>query len=191
MPSAQLKDRSVVVVRLPQSDTPAAARSVHPAPASATVTMQIVPVANDSGEGDPISSSGSSDDDWMAAGLDAYLYAGTFFQATLGGYTPVAPDVFEISAAAEFDTYYAVPEYEPGALGFVDGPHETPTTLEAEWFDTRDTGNGTFQLVRLTIVLPPGLAPTLTPPDVDSPPLVAEINMLIAIRSGGDLFDFH
>jgi hypothetical protein len=128
-------------------------------------------------------------DDWTAAGLEAELQTGTFFQAALGGDEPPSPETIELSPATAFDTYYSVPEYEPGALGFAAGPDDTPTSLDADWFDTRDTGCGDYQLVRVTMVLPESLVPTVIPPPTG--PEIGNVLLLAGHLWGDSLYDFY
>lgn len=177
--------------------------------AHADVTMEIVPVPNCSGNGDPYEPEFSSrthhtfdllvhvpddpwgSDDWMGAGLYADLGIGTFFQATLGGLVPPSAEVIEQSPATEFDCYYTCPGFELGSMGFATPPIETPTSLYAEWYDTAYTGPGTFQLARLTIILPETLVLTFAQPVVGS--TVGWIEMLISAGDCGDglcPFDF-
>ena len=172
-----------------------------PPAARGGVSMGIVRVSNGAGNGDPYEPEFNSathhtfdllvhifnDDDWCAAGLEAELSLGTFFQATQNGYGPPPPEIVEMSPAAAFDTYYtsvgAQPSFCPTS------PQETPTSLFAEWYDTVDTGDGTFPLVRAPIILPHPLVGTHVTPRIGAQ--VGTLDMVIGVGStGGEIFPF-
>jgi hypothetical protein len=123
--------------------------------------------------------------DWSAAGIEAELYIGTFFQAALGGDIPPSPDTVALSPATAFDSYYSTFAFEQGVTDHVDfayGPEDTLTTLRADWFDTYDTGSGTFTLVRVTMIVPEAFIPTVLPPP--SGPLLGETSGIATHNCG-------
>ena len=65
--------------------------------------------------------------------------------------------------ALEYDSFFAAPAalFDNVNPGFASGPVWTDTTVSATWFDTPDTGDGTYTLARFTILAPGGSAGTL------------------------------
>jgi hypothetical protein len=102
----------------------------------------------------------SGDDDWTAINANALTAGGmTWYQHPFGNAdgTPPNPAFFGSFAALEFDSYWsAAAVINPGesgiAPGFAGVPVQTDTQLEANWFDTVVTGDGTFTLARYTFM---------------------------------------
>jgi hypothetical protein len=99
-------------------------------------------------------------DDWLASGIDGWLWDGpTWYYNYDAGLIP-DPDVFHIYPDAEFATYFTTPRNYPnsdvgGAMGLTaDGVHEpTFLHLSAWWDDTFDT-NGDYVVWQGTVLNP-------------------------------------
>ncbi len=106
--------------------------------------------------------------DWEYGGLEITLTTGEFYNhAVLGRDTQPAAALFASYAALEWDTYATTPFGESVPPTFVaasqfgqspgdpDGVPPTPapsnTFIKARWFDTGNTGPGTFKVARLTL----------------------------------------
>jgi hypothetical protein len=99
-------------------------------------------------------------DDWEATGMEATVTGATWYQAATNDGNPPDPALFPTAPDSQFTSYYTSPgdypnaDYNGAIVGFADGPHETPTLLQADWFDTINTGLGRFVLAQLTVVAP-------------------------------------
>ena len=111
-------------------------------PGTQTYDIQVT-VTDDAG--DPI-----DPDDWTAAGMEATL---------TGDCTFINDDIYNppIAGNPPYDSFFTSPEWFPntGNIGFVvfapGSPTEQAQYRFGEWYDTADTGAGTFVLNRLSV----------------------------------------
>jgi hypothetical protein len=124
----------------------------------------------------------ADDDDWTAAGLDASLTGGVFYQDPHNGHNPPNPDFFAAWPDLEYDSYYTSPgnypntDYDGTFVSF--DPWDTDTRLGADWFDTVDTGNGDFVIAQFTVL----------PDEPDW--VVTGLLLYAAADTGGQLFEY-
>ena len=134
-------------------------------------------------------------DDWTAGGLDVQLYGPVhFLQDAANDGDPPNPVFFTVPGFedSEYTSYFTSPGDYPntGYTGSVVGfayRDETATTMDVDFFDTIDAGNGDFYLVQLTIV----------PDNPDDPDFMNFGNwygegllQYAAVNTGGELFDY-
>jgi hypothetical protein len=126
--------------------------------ASADLSFSLVPVDNTNGDAeDPLFSTTwdtydmvvtvTGDDDWTAAeALITVDAPATIFQHPFenADQSPPNPAFFGAFPSLEFDSYFSA----PGGIGFASAAVVTPTSMEAAWFDTVDSGDGDFVLAR-------------------------------------------
>ena len=99
-------------------------------------------------------SAGLGADDWTAAGINATLSGGATFVNAETYNPPPVPIVGD-----PYDSFFTDPSLYPtvlgafGAVSFADPAAviETATQRFGEWYDTADTGNGTFTMHRLAV----------------------------------------
>jgi hypothetical protein len=129
--------------------------------ASADLSFSLVPVDNTNGDAeDPLFSTTwdtydmvvtvTGDDDWTAAeALITVDAPATIFQHPFenADQSPPNPAFFGAFPSLEFDSYFSA----PGGIGFASAAVVTPTSMEAAWFDTVDSGDGDFVLARITV----------------------------------------
>jgi hypothetical protein len=90
----------------------------------------------------------SNGNDWTAAEVIATV-DGTFYQH------PIADDDVPQTAfwpafpSLEYDSFFTSRDFV--APGFADGPFNSDDEIRASWFDTVDTGNGTYTIARFTV----------------------------------------
>lgn len=109
--------------------------------------------------------------DWCAADVDSFLDAPdvAFFlhPRDLGGNPCPDPGMLTEYPALEFDSYWCgasvIPPGESGSYPMLMEAVRTSTEMSAFWFDLDDTGDGTFTIMRFTIVMPT---------DAPAPPVV-------------------
>jgi len=123
----------------------------------------------------------AGEDAWTVAGGPEVgdpwivLTGGTFYQASMGGYTQPDPAILPEFPDLEYDTFYTTPlgwpntEDQGESPGFAVGPIDNPTNLIADWFWTPDGYYypGDFTIARFTAVAPPEADPATTYADID------------------------
>ncbi len=101
----------------------------------------------------------SGGDDWTATQAEIVLGTcpddGTFFEHALGDDGPPNPALFGYLPALEYDSFYTTPDSFPNP-GSGHGPsfadiHSETCSKDATWFDTANTGDGTFLIARYTL----------------------------------------
>jgi len=100
--------------------------------------------------------------DWCAADVDSFLDAPdvAFFlhPMDLGGNPCPDPGMLAEYPALEFDSYWCgasvIPPGESGSYAGCAELLRTTTEMFAFWYDAEDTGDGTFTIMRFTIVMP-------------------------------------
>ncbi len=122
------------------------------------------------------------EDDWWAAGLNADLTGGIFYQDPHGA-NPPNPAYFDSYPDLEYDSYYTSPGDYPntdyyGAYAGGSFPPEDPWELDTDWFDTIDTGNGNFVIAQFTVL----------PTDPDW--IVTGHVQYASRHSGSEIFDY-
>jgi hypothetical protein len=98
-------------------------------------------------------------DDWTVCGMTASLTMGaTFVDAETYNPPPI-----DFGIGDPWDSFFSSPEFYPNAAGFGSVAFadpaaviEDPTMRFGEWYDTADTGAGTYVLHRLNVVGAPG-----------------------------------
>lgn len=129
-----------------------------------------------------VAANGMNDDDWTVAGMNAVLTGG----ATFVDAETYNPPPFGFGIGDQYDSFFTDPSCWPnvemalGAVSFADplAVIEGATQRFGEWYDSVDTGNGTFVLSRLNVVGAPGAMLSV---DIE----------VGASNSGGTLFPFH
>ncbi|MCK4872794.1 MAG: hypothetical protein KAS72_08730 [Phycisphaerales bacterium] len=90
----------------------------------------------------------TEDDDWTSTsatiGIDGTLYQHPTFDAD----TPQS-GWWSLFPSLEFDSVFSARDFE--APAFVEGPTVTTDSMSAVWFDTLNTGNGTYTIGRFTV----------------------------------------
>ncbi|HEB61085.1 MAG TPA: hypothetical protein ENJ06_04595 [Phycisphaeraceae bacterium] len=87
-------------------------------------------------------------DDWTStdatATVDGTFYQHPTFDADIPqtGFWPAFPSL-------EFDSFFSARDF--AAPGFAQGPDNTDNAISAIWFDTEDTGDGTYTIARYTV----------------------------------------
>ena len=100
----------------------------------------------------------SETDDWTSAQISASLTDAEFYQDAYNDGNPPDPTAFGDYPDSEYTTYYTCPAdypnaaYTGGIVGFNTGPTETSTTLDANWFDTIASIDGTYVIAQITIL---------------------------------------
>lgn len=94
-------------------------------------------------------------DDWTAGGLDLAVSGSTFYDDPRGG-NPPNPLWFDILPGIEWDTYYTSPSDWPneaysGATVGIAHSADTDVTLDTDWFDVIDSGNGRFVIAQVAV----------------------------------------
>jgi hypothetical protein len=90
----------------------------------------------------------TSADDWTAAEVTAAI-DGTFYQHPVADADTPQPTFWAAFPSLEYDSFFSGRDF--AAPGFAEGPFNTDSQIEASWFDTVDTGNGTYTLARFTV----------------------------------------
>ncbi|MCK4873035.1 MAG: hypothetical protein KAS72_09950 [Phycisphaerales bacterium] len=90
----------------------------------------------------------TEDDDWTSTGATATIN-GSFYQhpsfdsnVPQSGWWPSFPSL-------EFDSFFSARDFD--APAFAEGPTVTNDSMSAVWFDTVNTGNGTYTIGRFTV----------------------------------------
>ncbi len=91
-----------------------------------------------------------SGDDWTSASIAANT-DGTFFQHGFGGDAEPSQALVNAFPDLAYDSFFAAPPILFDDIpGFAEGPVWTASTVTATWFDTDNTGLGTFTIARFT-----------------------------------------
>jgi hypothetical protein len=126
-------------------------------------------------------------DDWTAAGIELGVTGGIFYHDPVNDGNPPNPSFFAYVPDSEFTSYWTSPADFPntdysGTAAGIASTADTTTLLDTDWFDTIDTGNGTFVIGQITVL----------PDDPASwDPMVGLSGMMqyAARNSGGHLFE--
>ncbi len=89
--------------------------------------------------------------DWTNAKLVTELTAGSLYQSPLGNDVEPNPAIVAVYPDLEWDTYVTVPGGYPRSAGFAGETTINTEVIDASWFDSADTGPGTFVVARLTL----------------------------------------
>ena len=105
----------------------------------------------------------TGNDDWTIAWSEVYAQGATTFYEhpqEQPYQAPPAPDEGSLS----YDTYYRSPG-NPGAIPTYDyGPTAEWDHLDASWYDLAWMGDGSFTLMRFTMIVPAGTVPIINGP---------------------------
>ncbi len=125
--------------------------------ANATITASVVDLGSPLGDGTwtidivvTLTDTDGDPDDWTACGMEATLDGA----ATFINDDPYNPPIMPTGDTV-YDSFFTSPEWFPNTsnIGFVypAGVVEDPQHRFGEWYDTADTGNGTFVMHRLSV----------------------------------------
>ncbi len=90
--------------------------------------------------------------DWTNARLELTLESGTLYQeTTFGSDTEPDPALFPLEENLRYDTYAAVAAGLPALAAFAGEKTIDETHFNASWFDTYNSGAGTFKIAQLSI----------------------------------------
>ncbi len=87
-------------------------------------------------------------DDWTSTDATASV-DGAFYQHPAFDADVPQQNLWTTFPSLEFDSFFSAPNFT--APGFALGPDVTPDTMSAIWFDTPDTGTGTYTIARFTV----------------------------------------
>ncbi len=93
----------------------------------------------------------ATDADWTNCRLETNLTAGSLYQSALGNDVEPNPAIVAAFPDLEWDTYAAVPGGYPRLAGFAGEMVMDADAFVASWFDSAETGPGTYRVARLTL----------------------------------------
>ena len=95
----------------------------------------------------------TTDTDWTNSRLDVALTQGGMYQSGFDPFASWRCWVFAFPPGPEiiFDTYVDVPGECPVRPSLAGAQVMTDTEIGLSWFDTRDTGSGTFLIAQITL----------------------------------------
>jgi C1A family cysteine protease len=91
----------------------------------------------------------TDDDDWTATGAIIEL-DGEFYQHPVADADVPQPSFWSAFPSLEHDTFFCSRDFT--APGFAEGPIYTAQDVNCSWFDTNNTGNGTYTIARFTVL---------------------------------------
>jgi hypothetical protein len=109
----------------------------------------------------------SDDNDWTTQSSFVELLHPdvTFFNHDVGGDMEPIAALLPAFPAIAFDSFYAMPPalFDGESPGFAQYPHWTDTSAEAIWYDASYHQGHTSTIQRLTLIVPPAMAPVVLP----------------------------
>ncbi|HEB61455.1 MAG TPA: hypothetical protein ENJ06_06490 [Phycisphaeraceae bacterium] len=90
----------------------------------------------------------TQDDDWTSTDTTATI-DGTIYQHPTFDDSIPQPAFWPTFPSLEFDSFFSARDF--AAPGFASGPDVTNNSMSAIWFDTENTGNGTYTIARFTV----------------------------------------
>jgi subtilisin family serine protease len=90
----------------------------------------------------------SDGDDWTSSDATASVDGALYQHGDLDADVPQA-NLWSTFPSVEFDSFFSAPGF--AVPGFADGPIVTGDSMSAIWFDTPNTGSGTYTIARFTV----------------------------------------
>ncbi|HEB60694.1 MAG TPA: hypothetical protein ENJ06_02615 [Phycisphaeraceae bacterium] len=87
-------------------------------------------------------------DDWTSTDVTATI-DGSFYQHPTFDESVPQPAFWPTFPSLEFDSFFSARDF--AAPGFASGPDVTNNSMSAIWFDTENTGEGTYTIARFTV----------------------------------------
>ncbi len=132
-----------------------------PAIANAAISVSLVPVASPANVPagfTPYDLKITTDTDWTNQSLTLTVTQGSIYQDALGNDVQPNPSFLSIAPSLQWDTYFTTPGGFPNIAGqgtlpsFAGSESMSTTSIHADqWFDTANTGPGTFIVAQITL----------------------------------------
>jgi hypothetical protein len=90
----------------------------------------------------------TEDDDWTATGATAWVN-GSFYQHPTADGDVAQTTFWTTFPSLEYDTFFSARDF--AAPGFAEGPFTSDDEIICSWFDTENTGPGTYTIARFTV----------------------------------------